>query len=61
MRHGFAHLSTLFIRANNIQTVIVARFFQGAFGSTAATMVGGTIADIWVTKEYVSFFSRSLI
>ena len=47
-----AHLS-LSIRAQNIQTVIVARFFQGAFGSTAATMVGGTIADIWLTKEYV--------
>lgn len=48
------HLS-LSIRAKNIQTVIVARFFQGAFGSTAATMVGGTIADIWLTKEYVFF------
>ena len=44
---------SLFIRAKNIETVIVARFFQGAFGSTAATMVGGTIADIWQTKEYV--------
>ena len=48
-------LFSLFIRAKNIQTVIVARFFQGAFGSTAATMVGGTIADIWLTKEYVCF------
>ena len=46
---------SLFIRAHNIQTVIVARFLQGAFGSTAATMVGGTIADIWSTKEYVFF------
>lgn len=44
---------SLFIRAKNIQTVIVARFLQGAFGSTAATMVGGTIADIWLAKEYV--------
>lgn len=45
------HLHFFFIRAKNIQTVIVARFLQGAFGSTAATMVGGTIADIWLTKE----------
>ena len=44
------------VRAKNIETVIVARFLQGAFGSTAATMVGGTIADIWLTKEYVFFF-----
>ena len=31
----------------------MARFLQGAFGSTGATMVGGTISDIWLTKEYV--------
>ncbi|KAG6846828.1 hypothetical protein H0H93_011533 [Arthromyces matolae] len=37
--------------AKNIQTVIVARFIQGAFGSTGSTMVGGTIADIWSTKD----------
>lgn len=39
------------LRAHNIQTVIIARFLQGAFGSTAATMVGGTIADIWAPAE----------
>ncbi|KAK2462261.1 hypothetical protein APHAL10511_005757 [Amanita phalloides] len=37
--------------AKNVQTVIVGRFLQGAVGSTAATMVGGTIADIWSPKE----------
>jgi hypothetical protein len=42
----------IFTRAKNIETVIVARFLQGAFGSTSAAMVGGTIADIWSTKEY---------
>ena len=52
----YANSFHFFIRAKNIQTVIVARFFQGAFGSTAATMVGGTIADIWVMKEYVFFY-----
>lgn len=40
-------------RAHNIQTVLIARFIQGAFGSTWATMVGGTIADIWQSHEYV--------
>lgn len=28
-------------RAQNIETVIVGRFLNGAFGSTGATMVGG--------------------
>ncbi|KAJ7223281.1 MFS general substrate transporter [Mycena pura] len=37
--------------ANNIQTVIAARFICGAFGSTGATMVGGTVADVWPAAE----------
>ncbi|TFK90830.1 MFS general substrate transporter [Polyporus arcularius HHB13444] len=37
--------------AQNIQTVIIGRFLGGAFGSTAAAMVGGTIADIWAPSE----------
>jgi len=41
-------------RAANVQTVIVARFLQGAAGSTGATMVGGTIADIWGALGYVA-------
>lgn len=40
--------------AKNIQTVIAARFICGAFGSTGATMVGGTVADIWPPAESVS-------
>ncbi|KAF8884049.1 MFS polyamine transporter [Gymnopilus junonius] len=37
--------------SKNIQTVILARLIQGACGSTGATMVGGTIADIWTPRE----------
>ncbi|TBU30598.1 MFS general substrate transporter [Dichomitus squalens] len=37
--------------AQNIQTVIVARFLAGAFGSTSSAMVGGSIADIWAPHE----------
>ncbi|KAF9244116.1 MFS general substrate transporter [Melanogaster broomeanus] len=37
--------------APNIQTVIVARLLGGSFGSTGATLVGGTIADIWKPHE----------
>ncbi|KZP11098.1 MFS general substrate transporter [Athelia psychrophila] len=37
--------------SKNIQTVIVARFFAGGFGSTGAIMVAGTIADIWLPHE----------
>ncbi|KIJ65201.1 hypothetical protein HYDPIDRAFT_88764, partial [Hydnomerulius pinastri MD-312] len=37
--------------APNIQTVIIARALGGAFGSTGATLVGGTVADIWRPQE----------
>ncbi|KIJ65179.1 hypothetical protein HYDPIDRAFT_167441 [Hydnomerulius pinastri MD-312] len=37
--------------SNTIQMVIVARALGGAFASTGATLVGGTIADIWEPKE----------
>ncbi|KAK2465502.1 hypothetical protein APHAL10511_002394 [Amanita phalloides] len=37
--------------AKNIQTVIVARFIQGAASSVGSAMVGGTIADIWSPQE----------
>jgi len=30
---------------------MISRFIQGAAGSTGGTMVGGTLADIWVTSE----------
>ena len=38
-------------RAKNVQSVMVFRFIAGSVGSTGATMVGGTIADIWKTNE----------
>ncbi|OBZ74070.1 hypothetical protein A0H81_05937 [Grifola frondosa] len=37
--------------AKNIQTVLIGRFLAGAFGSTGSTMVGGTVADIWMSHE----------
>ncbi|KAH7924150.1 MFS general substrate transporter [Leucogyrophana mollusca] len=37
--------------APNIQTVLVARALGGAFGSTGATLVGGSVADIWQPYE----------
>ncbi|XP_006464020.1 hypothetical protein AGABI2DRAFT_74658, partial [Agaricus bisporus var. bisporus H97] len=48
---GFAIFYVMIAEAKNIQTVMVARLIQGSFGSTAATMVGGTIADIWAPAE----------
>ncbi|KAF6753121.1 MFS polyamine transporter [Ephemerocybe angulata] len=48
---GFAVMYVMVAEANNIHTVQIARFLQGAFGSTGATMVGGTIADIWAPEE----------
>ncbi|KAG1848315.1 major facilitator superfamily domain-containing protein [Suillus subalutaceus] len=37
--------------APNIQVVIVSRILQGVFGSTGASLVGGSIADIWQPHE----------
>ncbi|KAK0440945.1 MFS polyamine transporter [Desarmillaria tabescens] len=48
---GFFIMYIMVALAKNIQTVIIARFLQGGFGSTWATMVGGTIADIWVPED----------
>ncbi|KDR67699.1 hypothetical protein GALMADRAFT_257977 [Galerina marginata CBS 339.88] len=48
---GFLLMYMMVALSKNIQTVIVARLIQGACGSTGATMVGGTIADIWVPKD----------
>ncbi|VUC36802.1 unnamed protein product [Clonostachys rosea] len=31
----------------NLETLLIARFFQGAFGSAALALVGGGIVDIW--------------
>jgi sugar phosphate permease len=31
--------------------VMVFHFLQGGAGSVGSTMVGGTLADIWETKE----------
>ncbi|KAJ6458107.1 MFS polyamine transporter [Mycena vitilis] len=48
---GFTSMYLLIALAKNLPTVIIARFLQGAFGSTWATMVGGTIADLWTPRE----------
>ncbi|KAF9266667.1 MFS general substrate transporter [Marasmius fiardii PR-910] len=44
---GFMMMYVMIAKARNIETVLVARFLQGGFGSTGSTMVGGTVADIW--------------
>ncbi|GAA5858755.1 hypothetical protein JCM8547_004973 [Rhodosporidiobolus lusitaniae] len=46
----------------NIQTVIIARFIAGVAASTGSTLVGGTMADLFLTHERglpMSFFSIS--
>lgn len=46
--------------ANNLPLICVFRFLSGVTGSVGSTMVGGTIADIWVARERgkaMSFFS----
>ncbi|KAI0687388.1 major facilitator superfamily domain-containing protein [Cytidiella melzeri] len=46
---GLMHL--MIALAPNIQTVQIARFISGAAGSTGSTMVGGTIADLFLPHE----------
>ncbi|PBK98999.1 MFS polyamine transporter [Armillaria gallica] len=61
---GFFLMYIMVALAKNIQTVIIARFLQGGFGSTWATMVGGTIADIWVPEDRglpMTFFTAAAI
>ncbi|EMD01230.1 hypothetical protein BAUCODRAFT_202494 [Baudoinia panamericana UAMH 10762] len=36
--------------SQNIQTLIILRFFAGAFGSSPLTNAGGVLADIWPAK-----------
>ncbi|KZT70821.1 MFS general substrate transporter [Daedalea quercina L-15889] len=47
----FTIATAVFHRGKNIQTILIARFFAGAFGSTGSTMVGGTVADIFAPHE----------
>ncbi|BGO94746.1 hypothetical protein NBRC10512_007307 [Rhodotorula toruloides] len=37
--------------AKNIETVLVSRFISGIAGSTAVSLVGGTLADVWRGEE----------
>ncbi|KAJ7623750.1 MFS polyamine transporter [Roridomyces roridus] len=48
---GVLSMYILIALSQNIQSVIIARFLQGSFSSTWATMVGGTIADLWAPHE----------
>ncbi|TFK23218.1 drug transporter [Coprinopsis marcescibilis] len=48
---GFLLMYVVIARAESILAVQLGRFFQGAFGSTGATMVGGTVADIWPHEQ----------
>lgn len=61
---GFMMMHIMAALSNNIQTVIIARFLGGAFGSTGSTMVGGSIADIFAPHERgvpMSIFSVTAI
>ncbi|KAI5451207.1 hypothetical protein NCC49_002083 [Naganishia albida] len=39
------------VKAKTMALVMVFHFLQGGAGSVGSTMVGGTLADIWETKE----------
>lgn len=37
--------------AKDIQTILICRFFQGAFGSAPVTNTGGVLGDIWSAEQ----------
>ncbi|GAA5892117.1 hypothetical protein JCM6882_005699 [Rhodosporidiobolus microsporus] len=37
--------------AQNIETVLISRFISGIAGSTAVSLVGGTLADVWRNED----------
>ena len=47
-------------RAKNIATVLVARFLQGAFGSTWSTMVGEWIVDLVGSQSLTQSFYQGV-
>lgn len=49
--HGITAYPSDQLRAPNIQAVIMGRLLGGIFGSTGASLVGGSIADIWQPQE----------
>ncbi|KAG1738888.1 major facilitator superfamily domain-containing protein [Suillus paluster] len=61
---GFMLTEIMVALSPNIQTVILGRLLGGAFGSTGATLVGGSIADIWGPHERgqpMAFFSLACV
>ncbi|KAG1746773.1 MFS general substrate transporter [Suillus paluster] len=48
---GFMLTEMMIALSPNIQTVMLGRLLGGAFGSTGATLVGGSVADIWKQHE----------
>ena len=37
--------------AENVQTIMITRFFGGVFSSAPVTIVGGALADIWNQRQ----------
>jgi MFS family permease len=37
--------------ANDIQTILITRFFVGFFGAAASTNSGGVLSDIWAPSQ----------
>ncbi|KAG1817105.1 major facilitator superfamily domain-containing protein [Suillus subaureus] len=48
---GFMLTEIMIALSPNIQTVMLGRLLGGAFGSTGATLVGGSVADVWKQHE----------
>ncbi|OAX41036.1 MFS general substrate transporter [Rhizopogon vinicolor AM-OR11-026] len=61
---GFMLTEMMIALSPNIQTVMLGRLLGGAFGSTGATLVGGSVADIWQPHERgqpMAFFALACV
>ncbi|CAD6588223.1 MAG: hypothetical protein CYPHOPRED_004316 [Cyphobasidiales sp. Tagirdzhanova-0007] len=60
----FACFSIATATAENVQTIMITRFFAGVFGSAPVSNVGGGLADMWDVQERataVVFYSLSVV
>ncbi|KAG0698235.1 MFS general substrate transporter [Suillus ampliporus] len=61
---GFMLTEMMIALSPNIQIVMLGRLLGGAFGSTGATLVGGSVADIWKPHERgqpMAFFTLACV
>lgn len=52
---GVSQTRLTVLRGKNVATVLVGRWFQGLSGCIGATVVAGTVSDLYPPAKYVDF------